>query len=1049
MKDRSSLRLRRCLFPAACCVIFLAGCQNPLEPSQTDESRAETGTLSLTIGRQDAARTILPEISLDIFVRFDLTLNPSSDCDAGNMGFSVNFWQRGDPVYLAAGIWDLSVDAFTDSTDGIITAQGNLSGFQMRSGETTGHNVSLYPIVDDVGTFSWRDIHFPESVLYARMEIAEWIDWSVGAILHSVNLVDQGAPVHDGNPYRTLTAGQYFVIFTLYGEWDDWSESRKIAAIGEILHVYRNLETKLPPDSFADFVFPVPVLSRVLETLDNSLCLVEAGVTWRHFDFLVDGVDENNFSDIADWLGVLVSGSRSPINLYELKALVDAARIGMAGDSIGAYGHTNWEDVEGIIRELVANNTEIRFEWASGNVVVTVFIDSMGVYVEIVFDQAVLLDKTELGNVITAAQALLAGTMDSVNGSDLDITTYWVTTEVHNTFDAFIIMAQGVYANNAATQAQVDAVREQLADAVATFEAARRLGTGGLVFIQYLGGYAVFYFTGMSRDVVIPAVHNGLPVVAIGSSVFAQNQLTSVTIPDSVTSIGDWAFASNQLSNVTIPNNVTTIGTGAFTGNQLSNVTIGYSVTSIGGRAFAWNQLTSVTIPNSVTSIGDWAFVENHLTSVTIPNNVTSIGTGAFMDNQLSTVTIGNSVTSIGEQAFLRNQLTNVIISNSVTSIGNGAFAYNQLTSVVIPDSVTSIGSSAFAYNQLTSVVIPDSVMYIGWQAFAYNQLTSATIGSGVTSIAWNAFAGHQLTNVTLGMAHIADWFAGTGSAPGQLTSVTILDSVTSIEDSAFAWNQLTSVTIGNGVTSIGRETFAGNQLTSVTIPGNVMSIGCWAFAWNQLISVTIGNGVTTIGDSAFVSNQLTSVAIPDNVTSIGFAAFENNQLTSITIGNGVTTIGQRAFDDNQLTIVTIPNSVTTIGHAAFRGNNLSSVTIGNSVTTIGDLAFRENQLTSITIPESVTSIGDHAFGINQLTSVTIPGNVTTIGQWAFGINQLTSVTIPSSVTTIGDSAFAFNHLTSVIIPFASIQEADTSWGMSGTGWRLGIPVGAFVFELP
>ena len=64
----------------------------------------------------------------------------------------------------------------------------------------------------------------------------------------------------------------------------------------------------------------------------------------------------------------------------------------------------------------------------------------------------------------------------------------------------------------------------------------------------------------------------------------------------------------------------------------LTSVTIPNSVTSIGQSAFSGcNGLTSVTIPNSVTSIGDYAFSEcSGLTSVTIPNSVISIGNEAF-----------------------------------------------------------------------------------------------------------------------------------------------------------------------------------------------------------------------------------------------------------------------------------------------------------------------------------------------------------------------------------------------------------------------------------
>ena len=98
---------------------------------------------------------------------------------------------------------------------------------------------------------------------------------------------------------------------------------------------------------------------------------------------------------------------------------------------------------------------------------------------------------------------------------------------------------------------------------------------------------------------------------------------TTLTIPAtvsdgvntySVASIGDKAFYSNQLTSVTIPDSVTNIGVSAFETNQLTSLTIPDSVTYIGIDAFQKNQLTSLTFPPSVTSIGRYAFWSNQLT---------------------------------------------------------------------------------------------------------------------------------------------------------------------------------------------------------------------------------------------------------------------------------------------------------------------------------------------------------------------------------------------------------------------------------------------------
>lgn len=89
------------------------------------------------------------------------------------------------------------------------------------------------------------------------------------------------------------------------------------------------------------------------------------------------------------------------------------------------------------------------------------------------------------------------------------------------------------------------------------------------------------------------------------------NNLTSITIPDSVTSISGWAFyGCKGLTSVIIGNSVTSIGENAFNGcTGLTSITIPDSVTSIGDRAFAGCEgLASVVIGNGVTSIVEGAF---------------------------------------------------------------------------------------------------------------------------------------------------------------------------------------------------------------------------------------------------------------------------------------------------------------------------------------------------------------------------------------------------------------------------------------------------------
>ena len=81
------------------------------------------------------------------------------------------------------------------------------------------------------------------------------------------------------------------------------------------------------------------------------------------------------------------------------------------------------------------------------------------------------------------------------------------------------------------------------------------------------GNATITAYTGAGGAISIPATLGvGYPTVAIGDNAFfSKSTLTSVTIPDSVTSIGDQAFYNcSGLTSVSIPDSVTSIGNQAF-----------------------------------------------------------------------------------------------------------------------------------------------------------------------------------------------------------------------------------------------------------------------------------------------------------------------------------------------------------------------------------------------------------------------------------------------------------------------------------------------------
>ena len=185
-----------------------------------------------------------------------------------------------------------------------------------------------------------------------------------------------------------------------------------------------------------------------------------------------------------------------------------------------------------------------------------------------------------------------------------------------------------------------------------------------------------------------------------------------------------WKTYSNTINKVVIQPGVTSIGGYAFSEcKNLTSITIPEGVTSIEDGVFSGCGLRSITIPKGVTSIGRYAFQEcSSLTSITIPEGVTSIGIGAFSGClDLMSITIPEGVTRIGSRAFEGcSSLTNITIPEGVTSIEDWAFSgCSSLMSITIPEGVTSIGAGAFrGCSSLKNITIPESVTSIEENAF-------------------------------------------------------------------------------------------------------------------------------------------------------------------------------------------------------------------------------------------------------------------------------------------------------------------------------------------
>ena len=256
---------------------------------------------------------------------------------------------------------------------------------------------------------------------------------------------------------------------------------------------------------------------------------------------------------------------------------------------------------------------------------------------------------------------------------------------------------------------------------------------------NYLVGYV-----GQDTSLVLPKSYNSESYRIWNYAFWWYDDITSVIIPDSVTSIGDHAFEGcSSLTSITIGDGVTSIGCRAFYRcSSLTSITIPDGVTNIGWSAFSGcSRLTSVIIGNSVTSIGDSAFSDcSRLASVTIPNSVTSIGKWTFSGCSSLTYNEYDGAYYLGNDdnqyvvlvKAMSKDITSCTIHDNTKFIHSDAFSgCENLKIIALPNTVTYIGDYAFeGCSSLTNVVFENPN---GWKLFA-SGLVGGSLGVSISA---------------------------------------------------------------------------------------------------------------------------------------------------------------------------------------------------------------------------------------------------------------------------------------------------------------------------
>ena len=363
---------------------------------------------------------------------------------------------------------------------------------------------------------------------------------------------------------------------------------------------------------------------------------------------------------------------------------------------------------------------------------------------------------------------------------------------------------------------------------------------------------------------------------------------TTVIIQDGTTVLSDHLFSYSKLSSVTIPESVTSIGKYAFSGcDGLTSIEIPSGTTYIGERAFSGcRNITSITIPVGVSTLEEGVFSSTGIQSVVVPETITRIGKSAFAScESLHHIDLNSGIEYIDEDAFkgcsslveitlpetlryfdtgvMSNQgyfddcssLINIFVDNEnedYSSIDGVLFNKEQTkllcypsgrtaTDYAVPYGTIQLGNASFINcMSLQTVSFPTTLSQIGSYTFENcNGLTEVSIPQSVTRMFSNSYY-HCENLIAINVAEENENYCS-------------IDGVLFIKDMSDLMTYP-----------------CGKTATEYIIPSGVTEIEGDAFRYTQLEKVTVPEGVTRITDYTFqYSDKLTSIVLPQSLSSI------------------------------------------------------------------------------------------------------------------------------------------------------------------------------------
>lgn len=566
---------------------------------------------------------------------------------------------------------------------------------------------------------------------------------------------------------------------------------------------------------------------------------------------------------------------------------------------------------------------------------------------------------------------------------------------------------------------------------------------------------------------VLPAVHDGLPVVGTAENAFtnckylqevrmeaesaylqvcdgvlldaagktlllypARRAGTDFVIDENVTTIADYAFAHCQnLRSLTIGTQVEMIGDHAF--DAVNDALC--LVVQDGSPAQLWASAHGVRYASESTSFtyrleGDKAYITGYtgtLPETVVPAVIDGYPVYAIENLRspiLTHVVVSEGIEVIGDSAFKAyfdyekgyiRTLVSVSLPQSLKIISDDGFWGQENLQEITLGSVVEIGQSAFgSCTMLKQITLPDTLTTIGWRAFESSGLTSLTIPVNVTSLG-DSF----ITDCSaLTSLYVAEGNPNYEIVDGLLYDIPAKTLRYALPDVSG------DVVIRDGTVRIGDDVFKEHAITSVQLPDSLQKIGNCAFQFcKELKEITFPEGLITIDGLAFAyCTQLENVVLPEGLKSLGDSAFRScNSLTEITVPEGITFMSGTFATCYSLRTVNLPSGLTHMMNGVVEGCR-SLETLHLPAKLAGISGEWPSKLKTITTAfGSVRYVSEDGilydtqdnsilFVNASITgNVTVRDGITKIGEGAFKSRKgLTSVTLPESCTVIDSYAF-------------------------------------------